>query len=131
MIYVTLQQLKDQRACDEHCERFMREFGDKVEITEEKCLEYADRFSFHWALYTLVGPVAAKAAEKEVHNSPESKAYNEEYKALYERNEPSADAIREQYEKMTQADDRFYAAAQKIYARHFAQAYLAIPELTE
>ena len=49
MRVLTIEQLKRKKACPHQIALFKQLFGNRVVITEKKCLAYWNKFQFNWA----------------------------------------------------------------------------------
>ena len=103
---ITLKQLKDARACEDQRKLFEQTFGQSVEVTEELCRTYAQKFDFSWASVRLL-------------NDNQRKAYDEAcasyQKAFYKAIAPHEKAYREAVDSHEKAYFKACASYQKAY----------------
>jgi hypothetical protein len=72
---ITLKQLRLKGACWEQADLFKAAFGEKVEVTMDNAVQYADKFDWTWAAEHLL-PAPAWKAYLEA-KAPAGKAYQE------------------------------------------------------
>jgi hypothetical protein len=106
-VILTLQQLKNKRACQGQVDLFRQTFGESVEITPALCESVAARFDWNWASANLLTPAAS--AEYERIQGP---AYAE-----YKRVQGAALA---EYERVEGAA---YTEYERVCARTFGQLF--------
>ena len=84
---ITLQMLKEGRACHDQVVLFEDLFGDSTPVTEELCVKYASDFDFSFAAYRFLTEAAwdeyrkAKAAAWKEHWKTKDAAWSEYEKA--------------------------------------------------
>lgn len=115
--YITIKQLARAGACQGAIDRFREFFGSRVEVTVDKCQEYAHRFDFAWAMEYLLPPGKARRYGRQ------------SYEALYAQLRVDIDGIRRRASRNSpiyfQALATVAADCRIAVARSFAKRYLA------
>lgn len=62
---INLEMLRTEYACAPQIRKFRDTFGDCVEVTPEKCVEYAQEFDWEWAReHLLTGEIREEARQR-------------------------------------------------------------------
>ena len=61
MTHITLKMLQDAGACHDQVVLFRKHFGRSVDVTRERCVEFADVFDWDWAARRLLSAPALAA----------------------------------------------------------------------
>jgi hypothetical protein len=127
---LTLQTLKDKKACTVQLLLFKQLFGESVEISESACILVADKFDWNWAANKLLSTSARKAYNEATASA--LKAYCEAKasagKAYYEATAPAWQAYCEVSESAGKAYYEATAPALKAYCEVSASAGEAYDE---
>ena len=103
---ITLSQLINADACEGQRKLFEQTFGQEVEVTEEICAKYAQKFDFIWASENLLNDNQRKAYDEAV--APHENAYDEAMA-------PHEKAYREAVDSHEKAYFKACASYQKAY----------------
>ena len=122
-------------ACRSHIEFFEKEFGLEVQVTEQLCLKYWDKFSWDWAANKFLTAPACKKYHKEIAPATEKylkeiapawEKYLNEITPAWDKYEKEIVAAREEYNKEVAAArekyDKEIAPAWEKYGKEIAQA---------
>ena len=112
---ITLKQLRLKGACWEQADLFKAAFGEKVEVTMDNAVQYADKFDWTWAAEHLLPAPALKAYEEAV--APAGKAYREAVA-------PAEKAYQEAMATAGKACREAMAPAEKAYLEAAAPAFV-------
>ena len=123
---ITLKQLRLKDACSEQVELFKATFGEKVEVTMDNAVQYADKFDWQWAAEHLL-PAPAEKAYWEA-TAPAREAYWEATaparKAYQEAKATALKAYREAVATAGKAYWKATATAGKAYQEAVATAFV-------
>lgn len=62
---INLEMLYNENACPPQIRKFRDMFGDRVDVTPEKCVEYAGDFDWEWAReHLLTGEIREEARQR-------------------------------------------------------------------
>jgi hypothetical protein len=127
---ITLKQLRLKGACWEQAQLFEAAFGEKVEVTMDNAVQYADKFDWQWAAEHLL-PAPAEKAYWEA-TAPAREAYWEATaparKAYQEAKATALKAYREAVATAGKAYWKATATAGKAYQEAVATALKAYQE---
>ena len=126
---ITLRQLIRADACEDQRELFEVTFGKSVEVTEELCAKYAQKFNFAWASVRLLNDDQRKTYYKAI--APHENAYFEAIDSHEKTYDEACASHRKAYDEAMAPHQKAYREAiylhrkayNKAIAIEFAKAY--------
>ena len=120
---ITLKQLKKHEACTGQLHLFKELFGNEVEVTVEKCIEYYNKFNWTWAAKHLLSDELFKEYKKIKQLAWEG--YEKIEQPAWEKYEEIGQPAYKEYLKIQQLAQEEYS---KKTAQAFGECYLKMEE---